>query len=380
MTNPAPALLETARGLAPMLSARAGELDAARRLPADLAATLASAGFMRMALPKAHGGLELAPAAIIETVEALAAANASVAWCVMIAATTAVNAAYLPQAHARTIWADPNVIVGGVFAPRGNAVRDGDEWVVSGRWPWASGSANCGWLGVGALCRDGEGPPQPRLLWLPAHQASLIDTWDALGMRGTGSGDLALDAVRVPLDRSTPLAGGTVHEAGPLYAFPLFGLLALAVASVALGNARGALDELATLAGVKAPVGSRKLLGERAHTQIEFARAEGMLAGARAAMLSIADSAYAHAADHGALDLATRARIRIAAVHAARTSAEVCRIVHDLAGGTGVYETGPFPRRFRDAHVATQHVMVSPAALELAGRALLEQPGDYAQL
>jgi indole-3-acetate monooxygenase len=375
MTN----LLTTAQTLAPMLAARAPEMDDVRRLPADLAQTLAQAGFFRMVLPTDYQGLEVAPAHMIQVLEALGAANASVAWCVMIGATTALNAAYLPDHHARTIWADPNVITGGVFAPKGKAVREGDDYRVNGRWSWGSGSANCGWLVGGALVM-GDNGPSARMMWFQRSQVELIDTWHSMGMRGTGSGDMAVVDARVPIDRSVSLTDDKARIERPLYAFPAFGMLAMAIAGVALGNARGAIDDLVEMAGGKVPTGSRRPLAERASTQVDVARAEGQLRAARSYLLEGAETAFENASQHGELSLADRANLRIAATHAVRTSAEVTRIMHDLGGGTSVYETCPLSRRFRDAHVATQHIMVAPGSLELAGRALLGIEGDYGQL
>jgi indole-3-acetate monooxygenase len=372
-------LLATAHSLKPTLIARSQELDEARRLPADLAKDLAKAGFFRMVLPSDYQGLETPPARMVEVLEGLSIGNASVAWCVMIGATTALNAAYLPDNHARTIWSDPNMITGGVFAPKGKAVRDGDHYKVTGRWAWGSGSANCGWLVGGALVM-GEGAPAARMMWFERDQVELIDTWHAMGMRGSGSGDLAATDVLVPCDRSVSLTDDKARIERPLYAFPAFGMLAMAIAGVALGNARGAVDDLVEMAGGKVPTGSRRVLAERASTQVDVARAEGMLTAARTYLLDQAEQAYANASANGTLTLADRAGLRIAATHAVRTSAEVTRIMHDLGGGTAVYETCPLSRRFRDAHVATQHIMVAPGSLELAGRALLGIEGDYGQL
>ncbi len=375
MTN----LLATAHALATTLAARAPEMDEARRLPSDLAHDLASAGFFRMVLPSDYQGLEVPPTDMIQVLEALGQANASVAWCVMIGATTALNAAYLPDHHARAIWADPNMITGGVFAPKGKAVLEGENYRVSGRWAWGSGSANCGWLVGGALVM-GEGGPKARMMWFERDQVELIDTWHAMGMRGSGSGDLAVTDVLVPTDRSVSLTDDKARIERPLYAFPAFGMLAMAIAGVALGNARGAIDDLVALAGGKVPTGSRRVLAERASTQVDVARAEGMLGAARAYLLDGAHKAYENASQNGVLSLGDRANLRIAATHAVRTGAEVTRIMHDLGGGTAVYETCPLSRRFRDAHVATQHIMVAPGSLELAGRALLGIEGDYGQL
>jgi indole-3-acetate monooxygenase len=372
-------LLATARSLKPTLAARSQEMDEARRLPADFAQTLAGQGFFRMVLPADYQGLETPPARMIEVLEALSVGNASVAWCVMIGATTALNAAYLPDYHAKTIWADPNMITGGVFAPKGKAVREGDDYRVSGRWAWGSGSANCGWLVGGSIVML-EAGPSARMMWFQRDQVELIDTWHTMGMRGTGSGDMAVSDALVPIDRSVSLTNDKARIERPLYAFPAFGMLAMAIAGVALGNARAAIDDLIDMAGGKRPTGSRRLLAERASTQVDVARAEGMLGAARTYLLDQAEIAFAGASATGELTLAHRANLRIAATHAVRTSAEVTRLMHDLGGGTSVYETCPLSRRFRDAHVATQHIMVAPSSLELAGRALMGIEGDYGQL
>ncbi|GIU66913.1 acyl-CoA dehydrogenase family protein [Candidatus Phycosocius spiralis] len=372
-------LLSIARALAPSIAAHADEIDAARRLPADLAYTLAQAGFFRMSLPSEYGGLELPPAQTMAVIEELAQAQASVGWCVMIGATTAVNAAYLPDVYARQIWADPSVITGGVFAPKGKATLEGDHYKVSGIWNWGSGSANCAWL-VGGAVIMGEGGPQVRMLWFEREQVQLLDTWHAVGMKGTGSGDFEVVDALVPIDRCVALIGTKPRIARPLYAFPVFGLLALCVAAVALGNARGAIADLLALADHKIPTGSRRLLAERASTQMELAKAEGQLRAARAYLYEATQMAFEVATQTGSLSLEDRANLRIAATHATRTSADVVRTLYDLGGGTSVYETCPLQRRFRDAHVATQHLMVAPGTYELAGRALLGVEADFSQM
>ena len=147
-------ILAAVRELTPGIRARVAEIERARRLPADLAQALAAAGLFRMAVPRDVGGLELEPQLLLRAIEAVGAADASVGWCVMIGATSGVTAAYLPTAVAREIFGPPDSIVGGVFAPMGKAVIDGDDYVLSGRWPWASGSANCRWLIGGCVVTD----------------------------------------------------------------------------------------------------------------------------------------------------------------------------------------------------------------------------------
>lgn len=363
--------------LLPDIAARAEAIEAARHLPADIAQDLAKAGAFRMVVPRVLGGLELTPMAIAGAIETIARADASTGWCVMIGATTGLLAAYLPDAEAAAIFSDPLIITGGVFAPLGRAVSDGEHWIVSGRWRWASGSANCAWLGGGAMLFDGEAPilnpagePSHRMMLFPASDVDLIDTWRTAGLCGTGSQDMEVRAIRVPKRRSVGLQSDKPVAAGPLYAFPAFGLLAMGVAAVALGNARGALDAFHAVATTSK--GRRP--ADRNVIQIEVAKAEAALSAARAFHRETIEEAWAAARAEGDLPLAARARLRLACVYAAHTSADVSRSLYDLGGGDAVFMTSELQRRFRDAHVITHHVMVAPPIYELAGRVLLDLP------
>ncbi len=369
------------------IASRAADTEAQRRLPADLAAELAQAGLFRMLVPKSLGGAEVNVATLFATLEQLGRADAATGWCVMIGGTTALISAWLPQDHAREIWADPNVITGGVFAPMGRALLDGDDYVVSGRWAWGSGSANCSWLLGGAVIMEGgdmrrlpNGAPDHRMMVMRRAEVELIDTWDALGMRGTGSGDLAARDVRVPQGRSVSFITDTPREAGPLYRFAPFGLLALGIAAVASGNALGALDDLKALAVAKKGQGSSRSLAERGVVQADYAAAHADLDAARALVHAEIAAAWDRVVAGDALDLPARARLRLAATRLTQVSARVAAKMHELAGGTSVYASHPLNRRFRDAHVATQHVMVAPPTLELAGRVLLGLPADASML
>ena len=377
MTGP----LDAARALAPVIAARADDIEAARRLPADLAAAMADAGLFRVALPKSLGGHEAAPALVAQTIETIAMADASAAWCLMIGSTTALNAAYLQEPVARTVFADRNLITGGVFAPLGRAIPEGSDYIVSGRWAWGSGTQNARWIVGGAMVMDGENPrlgpdgaPYHRMMIFAAEDVTFHDTWHVMGLKGTGSLDFSVDKVRVPQARSVSLVHDKPREAGPLYAFPAFGLLAMGIAAVALGNAQGALDAFSDLAVTKKPSASKRTLADRAHTQMVFAEAFARHAGARAFFYDAIDDAWRQAQAGAAISLERRARLRLAATWATRVCADICRDLLDLGGGSGVYLTNPLQRRFRDAHVATQHMMVAPATLEVAGRALLGLP------
>jgi len=379
--------IATARGFGEAIAARATEIEEARRLPADLAREMARAGLFRIALPRSLGGAELPPAEIVATIEAVAEADASAGWCVMIGSTTTVSLAYLPHAVSARIMADPDSITGGVFAPMGKALAGNDSYRVSGRWSWASGSANCEWLFGGCLVfDDGEqrtlpgGRPDVRLMAMPRDKVELIDTWHAAGLKGTGSGDMTVANLVVPHDHSVSLAADRPVEPGALYLFPVFGLLALGIAGAASGNARGALDALITGLGTRRPQGSARTAAERPTVQADVARAEALLGAARAFLFTTVDDAWETANREGEVPVATRTRLRLAATHMVRTAAEVTRIAYDLGGGSALYLESPLQRRFRDAHAMTQHMMVQPATYELVGRVLLGLPTDTSML
>jgi indole-3-acetate monooxygenase len=380
-------ILESARAIAPRIAARAEEIEAARRLPPDIADAMAKAGLYRVAMPKSVDGYEAPPAIVAETIEIIARADASAAWCLMIGATTALHAAYLPADLARTTYGEADVITGGVFAPLGRAVPDGDDYLVTGRWQWGSGTQNARWIVGGAMVMDGEKPilgpdgaPYHRMMIFSREDVSFHDTWHVMGLKGTGSLDFSVDGVRVPKARSVSLIHDKPREAGPLYRFPAFGLLAMGIAAVALGNAQAALDAFRDLAVAKKPSASRRTLAERAHTQMTFAEAFAAHAGARAFYYAAIAEAWQDANGGASITLAKRAKLRLASTHATRTCAAICRDLHDIAGGSGVYLSNPLQRHFRDAHVMTQHMMIAPPTLEVAGRALLGLPTEDSML
>ena len=386
------AAVGSARELAPLAAQSAAEGERKRRLPDPVHAALRDAGLYRLCIPAGLGGHEVAPLELLEALEVLAAGDAAAAWCVAVCATSGMLAAYLPEAEATEVYGDPSSVVGGVFAPSGRALaRDGEEQLeVSGRWRFASNCAHCNWLMGGCIVFDGETPrtldggrPDIRLALMPADRVEVIDTWSVSGLRATGSHDIAVDGIAVPAARSASLISGRPRADGPLYAFPPFGLLAASIAAVSLGIARGALDDLAELAGAKTPTLSTRKLAERAATQAGAARAEARLRAGRALLREAVGDAWAAAragGEDGELPVVARAAIRLAATHAVEASRAAVDTVQQLAGGSAIYESSPIERRFRDIHAATQHMLIGPATWELTGRSLLGLEFDASQL
>src|SRR4051794_5797793 len=193
------AAIEAARELAPMARELAPEAERARRLPAGLSRRLADAGLYRLCVPESLGGGEAEPAELLGVVEALAEGDAAAGWCVAVCATAGMLGAYLDPDQAATVYADPAGVVGGVFAPSGRAVAEGESLVISGRWRFCSNVDNCDWLMGGCVVFDGDEPrlldggrPDIRLALMPADSVAVIDTWSVSGLRATGSHDITV--------------------------------------------------------------------------------------------------------------------------------------------------------------------------------------------
>lgn len=367
---------DAARALAPRAAELADSAERERRLPAELAAAFQDAGLFSMLTPRELGGLELPPLEALAAIEALATADAAAAWCVMIQSTSGVLGAYLDQDAAAEVFGPGGGVLGGVYAPLGKAITVDGGWLVSGRWPFASGSAHCNWLLGGATLESGP----PRLMIFPAADVEILDTWDVSGLAGTGSNDIQVTNLRVPGPRSVALTTDRPVRGGPLYRFPVFGLLALGIAAVALGVARGAIDDLLYLAGAKTPTGSRRKLAERAMVQVDVAQAEALVGSAGALLEQTVGAAWQAAQTGAEFDLRTRAGLRLAATNATIASARAVDLMYNAGGGSSIYRTGTLQRRFRDIHAATQHVMVAPPTWEVVGRVLLGVETDTSTL
>ena len=187
-------LLEYARECVTSLPLRADEIELARRLPADLANDMRAAGVFRMLVPEVYGGLEVHPKEFIEALKWIAMGDGSAGWNAMIGSTTGVLSASLAAEVADEIYAQqPNVLTVGVTAPLGRAEVTGDDYLVSGRWPFGSGSQNADWICGGCFVfEDGEQVfgahgPEIRLVMFKADQVEIEDTWHVSGLKSKTS-------------------------------------------------------------------------------------------------------------------------------------------------------------------------------------------------
>jgi indole-3-acetate monooxygenase len=363
-----------AREIADLARGMSDQIDSDRRLPAELVGVLRDSGLLRAGAPVEAGALELPAGTALRCAEEVARGDASAGWCVSIAITSSLLVAYLPPVSRDELFGDGRGVAAGVWAPQGKARRVPGGVVVSGRWAFCSGITHADVLFAGCMLED-----RPAVVALPTEQLQILDTWHTLGLRGTGSHDTVADEVFVRDERVLSIFDGPVIDR-PLYRFPPFGFFAACITAAAMGNARAAIDNFVDLAGTKKGVAASRTLAERSTIQVAVASAEAALEAARAGYYQAIDAAWQASQDEPPVPLEARTRLRLAATHGVRISADVVRTMYDLAGGSAIYDGSPLQRRFRDAFTATAHFQVNEASRELPGRILLGQATEGAML
>ncbi|MDH3299746.1 MAG: acyl-CoA dehydrogenase family protein [Acidimicrobiia bacterium] len=369
--------LDAAVRLTPTISARSTEIEEQGRLPQDLVDLIRPTGAFRQWVPTELDGPAIPAWESLQVIEQYGYADGAVGWCVAIATTSSLMAAFLPPEWGKVIYADPDSITGGFAMPKGRArplPEGGLE--VTGRWQWGSGTSHCTWIGGGCLVVDTDGKPASRptdglrmpFVFFDSDDVEIIPTWDVSGLSGTGSNDYAVDGAHVPEGRWVEIGTTEATYPNPLTQFSFYGLLALAVAATTVGIARRSIDELVSLAHDKRPQGSSRSLRERAVVQHDVATAEARLQAAWALMESTVDRSWRRAEAGGAASGDERRQLRMAATHATQTAAGVAETMYKTGGGAAVYRSSPLQRCLRDSLVATQHAMVAPRTMEVAGR------------
>ncbi len=277
----APSLLRVVEDLVPLVREHAGEGERDRQLPKALVTAFTEAGVFRMCRPKGLGGLEVDPLTVIQVCERLAWADGASGWCAMISGAGSVFGGLLSPQGGAEIFSTPDVVQNGSFALTGQARAVDGGYRISGRWSFMSGANYAHWFGGNCVVFGDQGPkmtpfgPEVLVASWKASDTKIHDTWDAAGLRGSGSHDVEVTDLFVPtahIVRFPPT--GPTHP-GPLFAFPFWGFLAMSIASTALGIARAAIDELTDVAKVKTPFGMMSSLATRPSAQIAIAEADG---------------------------------------------------------------------------------------------------------
>jgi alkylation response protein AidB-like acyl-CoA dehydrogenase len=381
MIQRATGVLDAVRDLAPLISARAAEMETERCLPQDLFELLKAAGVFRMLTPKSHGGDEIGLLASLEVLEALASADGSTGWTTMIGAESPQLLSLLPPSTYDALYAGgPDVTLGGSFAPVGQArVIDGG-YVVSGRWPFASGCQRWDWLFANCSIVEGgqprlneQGEPVSRAMLVRPQQVEIEDTWKVLGLKATGSHHFTIRDVFVPEEHTFDIFFGRPCVGG-VARYPIIDFC-FHITSVAIGIAQAALDDVVEAAATRQRMSMREALARTPLVQYRLGHAETSLRAARSYLRAEAERVVRESSNGSEPEfLPLMARVYGNDAWVAQVCTAVVDTCHTVNGSAGIYESSPLQRRVRDIHTITHHAALNENAITRAGAALLGQP------
>lgn len=326
-------------------------LEERRRLTDDVARALLDAGFARHFVPRRFGGSAGTFTQLFTAAAALGETCASTAWCATLFAAHGRLASYLPQEGQQELWgASPDTpVAAAIMPPSGTATAVPGGWRLTGRWRFASGVDHADWVLLASWTPGHEGP-EHRLFAVPVGEVAIQDTWNTLGMRGTGSNAVEADGVLIPGHRTCTLADllRPLPGAARCHTVPYAMVGALMFAMPVLGAARGALaawtDAMADgrrTAGGRTPASDRQLALTRSGAEI---RAAGQLLEQAAAR-----------ADHAPVTpLLVAEGQRDAAVAVELCTEAVDRLMR-VSGAHGQVTGDPLQRHWRDIRSAATH-------------------------
>lgn len=256
-------LVRAAAALRPVLRAYQEQIEREQHLPPALVEQLHAAGFYRMVIPRALGGLQVNPLIYLRVVELLAEGCGSVGWNLANNSIGQLVTLGLPDDGVYEIYppGHATVMAGTAVQGGGQAVPVEGGYRVNGHWTFGSGCQESTWmLGSFQILDGGEPRRRPdggSLYWrgvFPRAEATIVPgSWDVAGLRGTGSFDWTVKDVFLPERRSCPHVGVPLDNQwsrwpGITYALPSQAWVGPHHSSVITGIARAGIDALIALA------------------------------------------------------------------------------------------------------------------------------------
>ena len=357
-------LIERARALVPGLRDRAEATERARRLLDEAEREFHETGLFRILQPARYGGAEADFGIIVDVGAAVAEGCASSAWVLTNLAAHHWMLAMFPEQAQRDVWDDsPDHLIGSAAVfPAGRAEPVDGGYLIDGRWPFSSGVDNAGWNMIGAMV-PGDAAPGPHLFLVPRSDYKIIDTWQAMGLIGTGSHDVEARQLFVPAHRVLAVAAtrggatpGSEHTPGPLFQIPMMAMFPYLLAGVALGNAVGAYQGFVAATRSRAGSFDASKVGEHQSLQIRIAEAGAAIDAARRIMEQDGDEAMRLANAGQVPDMDRKLRFRRDTAFAAGLCTRAVETLFKAAGGGAIYARNPLQRRFRDAQAINAHI------------------------
>lgn len=376
-------LVQAAASLRPVLRFYQEDIEREQRLPPALVAQLHEAGFYRMVIPRALGGLQVDPLTYLRVVELLSEGAGSVGWNVCNNAIAQLVTLGMPDDGIHEVYSPGHatVIAGTAVQGGGRAVPVPGGYRIDGRWSFGTGCQEAAWmLGSFQILDDG----QPRrsaegdsLYWravFPREQVEIVPgSWDVTGLRGTGSFDWTVKDVFLPERRTMIHAGMPLDNQwsrwpGLTYALPSVCWVGPHHSAVITGIARAGITALINLAADKTPRGRTGRLCESPQVQDAVGRADAILNAGRFYRSATITDLWNTVAAGKETTLEQRARCRLASTYAADSAREAMDLVYRHGGSTSFKRESRLAECWRDLHVVGQTVTIAPEWYPIGGR------------
>lgn len=361
------ALIERARKLAPLLRERSQASGEARRIPAETIKAFWDAELCYLLKPKKFGGPEVRVDVAFEIASELSRGDGSAGWVWTVMGVHDLFVALFPEKAQHEYWEKDHTLSASSFAPSGKIEPASGGVKLSGKWSFCSGVDNAHWMILGAFAgMISTSPPIPdiRYLLLPIGDVKVIDDWNVMGLRGTGSKSVVVDGVFVPEHRMVrndelmmgTAPGGKVHD-GPLYRAPVWAVFPFCITSPANGMARGAFDTYVAEMKARESTFDHSALSKKPNIQLRVAEAGALIDAAdllyKRSLKETIDTIMSGAQ----LPVDMRLRNRRDQGYSVVMLQKAVEQLLGAQGGKGIFESNHVQRSFRDLHALSGHIV-----------------------
>ena len=365
LTPEAIEVIERARAMIPRLAERARAAEDALMVPRETVAEMQEAGFFKVLQPKRWGGYEMDPRVFYTVQMALAEGCMATAWIYGVIGVHNWQIPLFPEQAQIDVWGtDPTTLTASTYMPTGKAEPVDGGYNFSGRWSWSSGSQHCEWILLGGLLpkKDGSGVLEHCTFLLPKADFKIIENFDVLGLRATGSHDIEVTNAFVPAhrthrtnDHSDAGCPGRAVNPGWLYRIPFTQVFQRAVSSACLGATDAAINSFrARCASFVGKHGAKT--AEDVNSQLAVTEAMMMSDAAKLVLYRNFQRIVDCAKNGTVMDVEERLLQRAQASQVPKKCAEAVNEIMRACAAGGVYKTNPIERTFRDLHVARGHI------------------------
>ncbi len=371
-------VLDGVRDLLPTFRERAEEGEKLRQVPESSVKALAETGFFRMLQPRRFDGLESDPVDFFTAVKEIASADGSTGWISSVLGVHPWQIALFPDEAQQAVWgSDTSTRLSSSYAPTGKAVQAEGGYTLSGKWSFSSGSAHATWVLLGGLVFNADGNVVDfKTFLVPREKYDIVDVWNVVGLRGTGSNDIVVEETFIPeaftlsmSDTGRCFGPGQEQNDSDLYKLPFHSLFTTTITTPIIGMATGAYAEHVDMQQKRVRAA---YLGEKASSDpfaaVRIARAGSEIDAAWALLMNNIREEQALVGRGESIPLELRLRVRRDQVLGTQRAIDAIDDLFEASGGRALAEGTYLQRAWRDAHAGRVHAANDPErALKMYG-------------